>query len=286
MRPASIAALAAVVISSYSGSASALGSTAYTEADRGRVINAVAGPGTETPDAATPIAQVTVPVIAHTEGEIPLCTGVLIAEDLVLTAAHCVPDPATKDKVEILYDLDPKRTTPDLYKDAGTSRIFSTQYVRHETYRRSTGIFDIPYGIDLALVRLTPSLTGRAVASLPSAGLELSDDGVDVTVAGWGSRGPDAGYGLRSGTVRMRPSFSLLSQEEGKAEYEPGAVTICPGDSGGPAFSLQSGGPPVVVAVHSYRIGYCPNARGKATYVPSWIGWIEAKSAELRGRKD
>jgi len=228
-------------------------------------------------------------VIMLAEGKPALCSGVLIAEDLVLTAAHCVPAPGSE-KVEVLYDLDPSKSTPDNYRDRNAKRIFSTNFVRHETYReRGSDIFDIPAGTDLALIRLDPPLAGHATANLPRAGIPLPEEGIMVVLAGWGAASSAGEYGLNRGPARMTPSFMAfgLGIHRGQAEYgNDGGSTICPGDSGGPAFWTEGSAEPVVVGIHSYRIGYCPNAKAKATYIPEFVDWIKEKAALLRGRKD
>jgi len=164
-----------------------------------------------------------------------VCTGVVVAPDIVLTAAHCV---AGASALRIHYRA--PDGVPVLIAPAEVRRHPGFSPGAEKTRRRS---------IDLALLRAPGPLPGFAPATLSGA---RAGKGTRVRVGGYGVA--REGEGPSSGTFRAAdltvvephgPSGILLwlSPERGEA----GA---CQGDSGGPIAA-----PAGVVAITSWASG-------------------------------
>lgn len=155
-----------------------------------------------------------------------LCTGSLIAQDLVVTAAHCIDDTST---MQVLFRLKVKGTGP-------AARVLGA--VVHPRYFPSAEGKDQN---DIAVVRFAGKLPrGYAPARLLPASIPLQN-GQTVTLAGYGitTAIPQSGSGtLRKVDVKIKDArFArtevLLDQTSGRG--------ACHGDSGGPAFARARG---------------------------------------------
>ena len=157
-------------------------------------------------------------------GEHSLCTGVAIAPDLVLTAAHCV---LTNGKYRLL-SLDGRR--PPVREVASV--------VPHPQFSPAT---DTP---DLALVKLAatpgPKLVPAAFSDRrapPSVGDRFIVAGFGVAVQG---DRKTAGR-LRAATLvaTQRPNAQQVSLVDPRKLGESAGLGVCNGDSGGPVFDEQ-----------------------------------------------
>jgi len=175
--------------------------------------------GATHPDAA--IARHVVLVV----GASSLCTGVIIAPDLVLTAAHCV---LANGKYRLIS-----------FESRHPAAKPVARVVPHPQFALGS---DAP---DLALVKLTtpsPNLSPVAFSERrvpPSVGERF-------LVAGFGV----AAQGVRrtAGTLRAatlvvtdRPSSQQLSLVDPKKLGESAGLGVCNGDSGGPVFDERDG---------------------------------------------
>lgn len=155
-----------------------------------------------------------------------LCTGSIIDDDLIVTAAHCVDGAVSK--MSVVFGLSAS--------DGKTARVVGkevpAEYSGHATGRDQ---------YDIALIRFEgPLPSGYRKAKLLSAGAELSN-GDRVVLAGYGITDALAGTGsgeLRKTAVKIKDAgFArtevLLDQTEGTG--------ACHGDSGGPAFVEEGG---------------------------------------------
>jgi secreted trypsin-like serine protease len=172
------------------------------------------------------------------------CTGSLIAQDLVLTAAHCVL-PGADYKVIL-----PGETPPRLLdiKRVASHPQFNVQAIL--AHRASA---------DVALLQLaSPLPASKAPAPLGAtvipitAGARLTIAGVGVTRRGDGKSGgtiraADLAVTGKPGTLQIRLADPLTNNtREG--------LGACTGDSGAPAFEMQ-GGRAIIIGVVSWSTG-------------------------------
>ena len=153
------------------------------------------------------------------------CSGVLIAQNLVLTAAHCL-DEADKPQHVAVFFFDGAKAVPQF---AQVSAI-----VRHPNYVRgwSKKAGDIEtrqaeISADIAVLRLAaPAPAGRA-----PVGFDPASKPDVLTLAASGK----AGTGGKSGTLKSTGLAAIRHTRTGPelAFATPGKGQVCTGDSGG-----------------------------------------------------
>jgi secreted trypsin-like serine protease len=181
-----------------------------------------------------PIAATTVAVL---NGD-ALCSGSIVSDDLVVTAAHCVgPD---KSQMKIVFKKSLKGELPTA---AVLGYVVPKEYAGDKASGKDQN--------DIALVRFEGSLPEgyRAAQILPAT--EILRDGETVTLAGFGITRAKTHVG--AGTLR-KVEVTIENAEYGKSEvlldqtHQKGA---CHGDSGGPAFVMDDNGDPLLWGVTS-----------------------------------
>jgi secreted trypsin-like serine protease len=172
------------------------------------------------------------------------CTGSLIAQDLVLTAAHCVL-PGADYKVII-----PGETPP---------RLLDVKRVASHPQFNVASILAHRASADVALLQLSsplPQSKAPAPLGMPAipiqAGSRLTVAGIGVTKRGDGKSGgtiraADLAVTGKPGTLQIRLADPLTSNISA-------GLGACTGDSGAPAFEMQ-GGRAVIVGVVSWSTG-------------------------------
>lgn len=163
----------------------------------------------------------------YNQAENALCTGTIIAEDIVITAAHCV-----KDAESLLVFFGPSLEQPEPVTITTNIATSAAYYKRKQNQNTDAG--------DVAVIQLKhviPS-THEPVPIVPFG--FLPEEGETVSIIGYGVtngiRQSNSGY-LRESTVSvLEPQFGLsefvTDQTEGSG--------VCFGDSGGPAFIYRN----------------------------------------------
>jgi Trypsin len=158
------------------------------------------------------------------------CTGTAIAQNLILTAAHCVPP-------EERYGV----------FEAGASRRSKPNSVagleRHPLFDLETA-FSGRETADVALLKLAEPLT-RRITPAPFATREYFPIGERFIVAGYGITEQAAGgYGtLRAATLMVvrHTASGALRLADPTTRGEMAGLGACNGDSGGPVLDDSSG---------------------------------------------
>jgi secreted trypsin-like serine protease len=208
------------------------------------------------------------------------CGGSMITQQLVLTAAHCVP--ATGPNTTITATLG----AVDL-QDPNRVQVRSDYVYRTPAY---SGI----HTDDWALVRLERSVD---VPTLPIVTTPEYDNGT-FTVAGWGAAvegGAQQRFLLKADVpfiddvqcASAGSTYTGLSfaKEICAGSWDDGGVDTCQGDSGGPMVRRDNAGEWILVGLTSWGIGCArPLNPGVYTQVSTFSSAILAAAASLGPR--
>lgn len=204
-------------------------------------------------------------VMENDEGQ-GLCTGTLLTEDTVLTAAHCV-DHNVK-KMVVVFGTRVRGTSVDHLR-AADHAIQNPRW--HQISQEGKG--------DLAIVHFKGGLpAGYQPVQLASHDLKLAN-GQAVMMAGYG-----VSNGLRnSGAGQLRSTQSEVLQWISKTEVASDGrkSSVCFGDSGGPAF-VESHEGLVQWGVASSVLNQACNEASVHTAVMPYEGWISKTVAKLQ----
>lgn len=209
----------------------------------------------------------------------PYCTGTLITDDVILTAAHCLDEArggkafrtASPDTVAIYLGGENAQT------DADPIFIGVTETLIHPSYDRNA------LRNDIALIRLSidaPASIPRVPALPASLGFTAADIGDDLDFAGFGYA-EDRSFGWLLHALNPLGGFGCSVSGCGSAgdaatqiSYRQPTAGPCNGDSGGPAF-ITRGGTAYVGGITSYGDANC-TVYGVSTRVDAFEGFIGA----------
>ena len=205
------------------------------------------------------------------------CSGVALARDLVLTAAHCVLPGADYKVVE--FDSAKQPQLRDVRSVTAHPKFDIKTMLAH----RATA--------DVALLKLAAPLASVTPAPLGAPGFTVVP-GDPFTVAGTGVTA--RGDGRSGGTVRAadlvatgRPGTLQIRLHDAATKGDKPGLGACTGDSGGPVFRLENSAP-AVVGVVSWSTGPgnadgCGGLTG-VTPLTLYRDWI-TRSAKILGNQ-
>lgn len=209
-----------------------------------------------------------------------MCTGVLISDDLVLTAAHCL----LVDASYSVFGLDRRFQT--IKREAIAAAL-------HPSFEAGVPPRRQP-GADIALLRIDAPF-GRQFLPMPLVPLAPPIEGEDVTIAGFGT----TSYGRRNSARVLRYTYlrlrgeirvgnTVLMGSDSERNSERAGAGACQGDSGGPILRGDAGSYALLGLV-SWSSGASGETGRTAcggstaiTPIAPHLDWIAARSRELR----
>jgi secreted trypsin-like serine protease len=172
------------------------------------------------------------------------CSGTAIAQDIVLTAAHCVL-PGADYKIII-----PGETPP---------RLLDVRRVAQHPQFNVQNILAHRASADVALLQLAAPLPANKMPAPLGAPLVPIEPGSRLTIAGVGVT--KRGDGKSGGTIRAadlavtgKPGTLQIRLTDPLASNSREGLGACTGDSGAPVFEMQDGRA-VIVGVVSWSTG-------------------------------
>lgn len=194
-----------------------------------------------------------------------ICTGTLVSNNVVLTAAHCVEGHPQKMVVVFNTNL----------RAANSSELrAATGYIQHPLWRKN----DPRSHGDLALVKFSgPLPSGYHPVTLASPNFKIAK-GENVVLAGYGVTDGLSNQG--AGILRQTETQieGMLTQTEIATDGENHSV--CFGDSGGPAF-VRENGKLVQLGVASSVSNQACDQTSVHTDVQAFENWIQTTAAQL-----
>jgi len=183
------------------------------------------------------------------------CSGVLIAPDVVMTAAHCLDEAAAGANFNTVETTDIKVGFGD---KGGTATYFKVSKVEI-----NAGYDRLGFGInDVGLIRTNQDMEVKngilSVPALPVAEalVDPNDIGLNVNMVGFGENDTPDPKGTK---LQIDLPIDAINSQTFEVLQATGG--ICFGDSGGPDFVDRSG---VIytAGIHSFGINIVPDCSG------------------------
>ena len=218
------------------------------------------------------------------------CGGSLIAQDWVLTAAHCVPN-TEPGEVDVFVGSNVLPSGGGSPAPSGAARIHLDDIIVHEAYDPATSDNDIAL---LHLVGPAPA----ALATAVTADADLDKQYVvplgDAVVIGWGAT--SEGSGTTPQLMRVWVDIQDTATCEANYQEEIPSIEItdnmlcaglpeggqdsCQGDSGGFLGAPLGNGKYVQLGIVSWGIGCArPKLFGVYTRVGNYADWIKEQTS-------
>lgn len=194
----------------------------------------------------------------------PHCTGTLIRETVVLTAAHCLHRFDTR---MMSFAIGPNAWSPSIVYSVSKGIV-------HEGYQTSS------YGVnDIALLYLDYPAVGITYVRLPESTNQVEDwirsEG-QLTFVGYGYAVNSDGIKYNIGQkARVDIPIPVTAFQKSTFRYSSPGKNTCNGDSGGPALKLSASGTPVVVGITSWGDSACSKF-GVDMRVDAYLHWISS----------
>ncbi len=230
-------------------------------------------------DLSQPGARSTVGIASEANG-IPWCTGVLLTNELVVTAAHCFENHTTEGDIAKLFII---------FNDIDGT-VTSRPVIAGKLFRKPMASFP---NFDIAWVKFSGGLPSGSFQPAKVLPYEMRaaafQPGAPLSLAGYGKTSSRAAL---DGIRRYVETTFDRYEESTFIRYilfsgptpQKGA---CKGDSGGPAY-LKVGSEWFLAGIingtdsrlNGIREPTCENGRGLVTFVPRYLSWI-SKTANV-----
>ena len=184
------------------------------------------------------------------------CSGTMIGERTVLTAAHCV-----------YRTLEVGGTGGEAYfgqtQESAEETVGIAQLAVHPAYHP-----DDPFNYDVALVRLAYAPTGAPPMPMHTAPVPNSWLGSDVKAVGFGYSDPD----VLVGGVKHSVELTIDGITPIHIGYGNEFANTCFGDSGGPLF-MEIDGVEMILGTTSFGRGRC-TGMSHAVRTDVYLDWV------------
>ena len=196
-----------------------------------------------------------------------VCTGTMITDRVLLTAAHCGSDLP----VELIVQLGQAFVGPNL--DELDQQFGFIDYLGHPDYRELSNepgslpsLADVGVGVLDGAADVEPIFFNTRT-------LDSDDIGTELLSVGYGNTsGSGGGSGVKRSAEQIIAGYAEDTIRTANAD-NPDNGQICSGDSGGPMMMVDEDGRPTIWAVHSYGDQNCA-AFSSSTMTDIYTDWI------------